>query len=160
MYYRGAEAAVLVYDITNRSSFERIRDYWVSELQRSGPEHIILTLAGNKADLDNSSSSSSSPSTASPSTHAHTHQRQVAVEEGRALAAAIGAAFTETSAKEDRGIAEAFQEVGRRIISKHSPASASSSAGTGSVRLGGRPDDLGESFDRARSENSSSGGCC
>eukprot|EP00026_Physarum_polycephalum_P017366 Phypoly_transcript_18571.p1 GENE.Phypoly_transcript_18571~~Phypoly_transcript_18571.p1 ORF type:complete len:218 (+),score=40.25 Phypoly_transcript_18571:92-745(+) len=52
MYYRGAAAAILVYDITRRSSFEAMRK-WVQELQKqscSSP-NIILAIAGNKCDL-------------------------------------------------------------------------------------------------------------
>jgi small GTP-binding protein len=55
MYYRGAAAAILVYDITRRSSFEAMRK-WVQELQKqscSSP-NLILALAGNKCDLPSS----------------------------------------------------------------------------------------------------------
>jgi len=52
MYYRGAAAAILVYDITRRSSFEAMRK-WVQELQKQASPNIILAIAGNKADLPN-----------------------------------------------------------------------------------------------------------
>jgi len=54
MYYRGAAAAILVYDITRRSSFEAMRK-WVQELQKQSQStpNIILAIAGNKCDLPN-----------------------------------------------------------------------------------------------------------
>merc|ERR1711943_118080 len=50
MYYRGAAAAVVVYDITNTESFSRAKS-WVKELQRQGSPNIVIALAGNKCDL-------------------------------------------------------------------------------------------------------------
>jgi len=50
MYYRNADAAVLVYDITDPESFSSLRS-WYQELQKNVPNCIIL-LAGNKLDLD------------------------------------------------------------------------------------------------------------
>lgn len=51
MYYRDASCAILVYDITDRESFERVQA-WVKELKRLGREDVVLVLAGNKADLE------------------------------------------------------------------------------------------------------------
>ncbi len=50
MYYRGAAAAILVFDLTNQESFT-ILQVWVDELKENGQDKIILTIAGNKADL-------------------------------------------------------------------------------------------------------------
>jgi len=50
MYYRNADAAVLVYDITDTDSFNALQS-WYFELQKNVPDCIIL-LAGNKLDLD------------------------------------------------------------------------------------------------------------
>ncbi|URE20783.1 LRR receptor-like serine threonine-protein kinase [Musa troglodytarum] len=50
MYYRGAAAAVIVYDMTNAASFTRAKK-WVQELQAQGSPNTIMALAGNKADL-------------------------------------------------------------------------------------------------------------
>lgn len=52
MYYRGAAAAIVVYDITNKESFNGAKS-WVKELQRRGDPNVVITLAGNKADLQN-----------------------------------------------------------------------------------------------------------
>ena len=50
MYYRGAQAAIVVFDITSTESFDKAK-VWVSELQRQGSPNIIIALAGNKSDL-------------------------------------------------------------------------------------------------------------
>ncbi|KAL9681354.1 hypothetical protein QQ045_013137 [Rhodiola kirilowii] len=50
MYYRGAAAAIIVYDITNQASFDRAKK-WVQELHAQGNPNMVVALAGNKADL-------------------------------------------------------------------------------------------------------------
>ncbi|KAG7227948.1 hypothetical protein INR49_005569 [Caranx melampygus] len=52
MYYRGAQAAIVVYDITNTDTFVRAKN-WVKELQRQASPNIVIALAGNKADIAN-----------------------------------------------------------------------------------------------------------
>ena len=56
MYYRNAQAAVVVYDITKAASLEKAKT-WVKELQRQANPNIVIALAGNKLDLVKSSSS-------------------------------------------------------------------------------------------------------
>ena len=50
MYYRGAQAAIVVYDITSQDTFGRAKN-WIKELQRQASPNIVIALAGNKADL-------------------------------------------------------------------------------------------------------------
>ena len=50
MYYRGAQAAIVVYDITSAESFEKAKS-WITELQQQGSPNIVIAVAGNKADL-------------------------------------------------------------------------------------------------------------
>jgi small GTP-binding protein len=78
MYYRGAAAAIVVYDITNRQSFVRAKS-WVRELQRQGNPNIVIALAGNKLDLE--------------------EQRKVEVEEAKQYADENNVMFIENSAK-------------------------------------------------------------
>jgi small GTP-binding protein len=68
LYYRGVDCAILVYDITNRNSFEAVQNYWVHELRHQCSEYggLVLCIAGNKADLQ--------------------HLRQVSQAEGQDLA--------------------------------------------------------------------------
>ena len=51
MYYINAAAAIIVYDITNEATFEVLQE-WITELNRLGPTNIVLTIAGNKCDLE------------------------------------------------------------------------------------------------------------
>ena len=51
VYYRNAAAAIIVYDITNEATFEVLQE-WITELNRLGPANIVLAIAGNKCDLE------------------------------------------------------------------------------------------------------------
>ncbi|KAG8461289.1 hypothetical protein KFE25_010476 [Diacronema lutheri] len=94
MYYRGAAAAIVVYDITNRDTFARAKN-WVKELQRQGNPHIVIALAGNKADLAS--------------------KRKVEPEEAEAYANESGIFFMETSAKSATNVNELFVEIARKL---------------------------------------------
>jgi len=89
IYYRGCCAALVVYDITRRNTFETLQ-YWVKELREHGGRSLAIGICGNKCDLVN--------------------ERKVSFEEGEALAAELGALFAETSAKlnEDHNIDSFF----------------------------------------------------
>jgi small GTP-binding protein len=94
MYYRGAAAAVVVYDITSKQSFVRAQN-WVKELQQQGAAKIVIALAGNKSDL--------------------AAQREVRPEEAQAYAEENQIHFLETSAKTDHNVSELFMEIARRL---------------------------------------------
>ena len=94
MYYRGAAAAIVVYDVTNKDSFNGAKS-WVKELQRRGDANVIVALAGNKADLED--------------------QRVVETEEGRAFAEENGIIFLETSAKNATNIRQIFVDIAHRL---------------------------------------------
>ena len=51
MFYKDANAAILVYDITNKFSFEELQKYWIEQVKESSPRNIILAIAANKSDL-------------------------------------------------------------------------------------------------------------
>jgi Ras-related protein Rab-5C len=50
MYYRGAQAAILVYDLSQTNSFEKAKQ-WAQELKRQGTPNMVICLVGNKLDL-------------------------------------------------------------------------------------------------------------
>ena len=126
MYYRNAQAAVVVYDVTKASSLEKAKT-WVKELQRQANPNIVIALAGNKIDLVTSSGSSSSTpesedeaddATATPGETAASGEpeslRQVPRDEAEAYAQEAGLLFFETSAKTGEGVVEIFTEIGKR----------------------------------------------
>lgn len=86
-YYRGALGALLVYDITRRSSFNNLPK-WLRELREYGASDMVIILVGNKSDL--------------------TTSREIEEDEGRSLAESEGLCFMETSALENRNVEEAF----------------------------------------------------
>lgn len=49
-YYRGSICALLVYDVTNRESFENLIK-WLEETKTYANEKITIMLIGNKTDL-------------------------------------------------------------------------------------------------------------
>ena len=126
MYYRNAQAAVVVYDVTKASSLEKAKT-WVKELQRQANPNIVIALAGNKVDLVTPSSSSSGTlnvdsedeaddATATPGENGGAAEpeslRQVPREEAEAYAQEAGLLFFETSAKTGESIVELFTEIG------------------------------------------------
>ncbi|XP_033626891.1 ras-related protein Rab-22A-like [Asterias rubens] len=94
MYYRGAAAAVIVYDITSQISFVKVRD-WIRELQQHGPENIVIAIAGNKFDMAD--------------------LREVETRTAMDYAQDIGAVFTETSAKTAENIKDLFLKISERL---------------------------------------------
>jgi hypothetical protein len=86
-YYRGAQGALLVYDITRRKTFENCTT-WLKEIRNFAAEDIPCVLVGNKCDLR--------------------HLRDVSIEEGKAVAEEHGLYFMETSAKDAENVEEAF----------------------------------------------------
>lgn len=87
MYYRNANAAMLVFDLTQYNTFSAIKG-WVKELQQNVEETLILAVIGNKSDL--------------------AHQRQVDSEEGQKYALSIGATYHEISVLHNEGVETVF----------------------------------------------------
>ncbi|XVF09483.1 hypothetical protein REPUB_Repub07fG0096900 [Reevesia pubescens] len=93
-YYRGALGALLVYDITRRTTFTSVKK-WMHELREFGNFDMVVVLVGNKSDL--------------------TQSREVSEEEGRTLAESEGLFFMETSALENLNVEEAFLQMITKI---------------------------------------------
>jgi len=94
MYYRGSQAAIVVYDITNTDTFTRAKN-WVKELHRQASANIVIALAGNKADLGN--------------------KRMVEYDEAQAYSEENGLLFMETSAKTAMNVNELFLAIAKKL---------------------------------------------
>ena len=95
MFYKDANAAILVYDITNQDSFEELQNYWVNQIKESSSSNIIIVIVANKSDLIG--------------------EEEVNEEDARKFAEEVDAIFCCTSAKNKVGIDDIFVE----IVKKH-----------------------------------------
>ncbi|KAM6332817.1 ras-related protein Rab-17 [Podargus strigoides] len=124
LYYRGAHAALLVYDIANKETLNRAK-LWLMDLEKEFlPDEIVIALVGNKTDL--------------------AAEREVTTEEGEEFARTKGLLFMETSAKLNHQVNDTFMAIAQELLQREQEkASASSPHGWSTV-------DLGESGARTR----------
>ena len=94
LFYKDANAAILVYDITNKFSFEEIQNYWFGQVKDSAPENIIIAIVANKLDLY--------------------ENEQVDETIARKYAQDNNALFASTSAKNTSGIEDLFLEIAKK----------------------------------------------
>lgn len=93
-YFRGAQGILLVYDVTDKKSFQSIRN-WVGQIQQYADVHVNKILIGNKCDIAD--------------------ERVVSTEDGAQLAAEYGIQFFETSAKNDINVEKGFITIAREV---------------------------------------------
>ncbi|KAH7828237.1 Rab1b [Monocercomonoides exilis] len=94
-YYQGANGIIIVYDVTNRDSFNSIQ-MWLREIENSRCERVSRLLVGNKTDLAS--------------------RRVIPYNLGKQLADSIQIPFLETSAKISYNVEEAFQTMVREVL--------------------------------------------
>jgi small GTP-binding protein len=87
-FYRNSNGVIIVYDVTNKSTFEKVQE-WVQSVYDNTDRSIKMILVGNKIDLN----------------------REVSTEEGKKLAEFYKIPFFETSAKENIGITECIRKI-------------------------------------------------
>ena len=110
-YYKGADGIVLVYDVTDEASYEKIRDWMEQILSNTQQEEIGLVLLGNKCDME---------------------PRVVTEDMGKKMAEELKISYYETSALNGQGIKEAFEELTMDIMKKRG---VSEGGNTGGVEL-------------------------
>lgn len=94
-YYRGAMGILLVYDISDSSSFQNVRN-WIGSILEYAAENVNVVLVGNKADLTD-------------------NKRRITTAQGQALADEYNIKFFETSAKTNFNVEEVFFSIARDI---------------------------------------------
>ncbi|NWT04936.1 RAB17 protein, partial [Mionectes macconnelli] len=96
LYYRGAHAALLVYDIANKETLRRAK-LWLEELEKKFlPDEIVIALVGNKTDL--------------------AAEREVTTEEAAEFAWTKGLLFMETSAKSNHQVNDIFTAIVQELL--------------------------------------------
>ncbi|KAI3908319.1 hypothetical protein MKX01_027341 [Papaver californicum] len=94
-YYRGAMGILLVYDVTDESSFNNIKN-WIKNIEQHASDNVNKILVGNKADMDES-------------------KRAIPTSRGQALADEYGIKFFETSAKTNFNVEEVFFSIAKDV---------------------------------------------
>jgi small GTP-binding protein len=97
-YLTDSRAGIIVFDITNRTSFENVEN-WYRILSEVASPNLVLLLVGNKVDLADS--------------------RTVSLEEGVKMAEKFGVPYMETSAKTNENINDVFEWIALQIINKN-----------------------------------------
>ncbi|KAI9836611.1 MAG: GTPase Ryh1 [Sarea resinae] len=93
-YIRDSSVAVVVYDISNRASFQNTRK-WVDDVRGERGNDVIIVLVGNKTDLND--------------------KREVTTEEGEKEAQQNKLMFIETSAKLGHNVKQLFRRIAQAL---------------------------------------------
>ncbi|CAE7357479.1 unnamed protein product [Symbiodinium necroappetens] len=93
-YYRGAHGIIVVYDVTDKESFNNVK-HWMQEIDKYAADGVNKLLVGNKCDLSS--------------------KKVVSYDEAKELADSLGVQFMETSAKNARNVEQAFQSMAGEI---------------------------------------------
>ena len=97
-YYKSAHAIIVLYDITDESSFEHIKN-WMIDIDKFAKQGVLKVLVANKKDLE--------------------ENRRVPKEAGETLANKYGIKFYEVSAKDNINIEELFIETSKSLLEKN-----------------------------------------
>ena len=98
-YYKSAQAIIILYDITQKSSFDHIRN-WITEIDKFGKQGVLKVIVGNKLDLENN--------------------RKIKKEDAENLALKYGVKLWEVSAKDNTNIEEMFVDTIKTLLERNS----------------------------------------
>ena len=137
-YYKGAHAIVIVFDITDKDSFEHVK-VWMQDIDKFAKQGVMRILVGNKCDLE--------------------HQRAVTKDQGNEMALKYGIKYLETSAKDTINIEELFVNTAKNLMAKQQ----NNKIGGNNSGQNSNGIDLTNSGNNSSNENKSanqSSGCC
>jgi Ras-related protein Rab-14 len=117
-YYRASAGALLVFDVTRRSTFAHVGS-WLADARASTNPHTTMMLVGNKCDLE--------------------EQREVSFEEASKFAEENNLLFLECSAKNGDNVEQAFLQTTRKIHEKVMCGMLSPTDGDSGVQLSNAP---------------------
>ncbi|XP_059805211.1 ras-related protein Rab-39B-like [Hypanus sabinus] len=134
-YYRNSVGGLLMFDVTNRRSYENIKE-WLKEVNSHVyPQRTIFVLLGHKSDL--------------------TDEREVSHEEAKELADSLGLNYLETSAKSNSNVEEAFVQLTACIYESMKGGDIALEDGWDGVKRGFNP----KALDRGKEEKQSDCNC-
>ncbi|GMI58292.1 hypothetical protein ScalyP_jg647 [Parmales sp. scaly parma] len=136
IYYRDADGALLVYDITDAESFTKVKK-WVKELRKIVGNDISINIAGNKADLE--------------------RNRTVDEKEVFEYASSVNATHFYTSAKQNMGLSETFQNLAKNMVERKKAKLGEGVAGLGKP---GKQKLVVIDDESSGSKKRGDGGCC
>jgi len=96
LFYKDSNAAILVYDITRKESFDELKNYWANQIKESSDSNIILVVDANKSDLS--------------------EKEEVDETEARIFAKELNALFCATSARNSIGIDDLFLQIAKKYL--------------------------------------------
>jgi len=97
-FYHNTKAAVLVYDISNRRTWDELQNYWVEEVQNEGHDDMVIAIVGNKCDLETA------------------NKRAVSQEVVEKYCKQNGFIFRETSATKNINVRDVFRAIGKKCL--------------------------------------------
>ena len=97
-YYKSAQAIIILYDITDQSTFDHVKN-WMVEIDKFAKQGVLRVIVGNKKDLED--------------------KRQVSEEVAKSFAEKNGIKFMEVSAKNNINIEELFLDIVKSLLEKH-----------------------------------------
>merc|ERR1712190_572221 len=112
-YYRGAHGIIVVYDVTDKESFNNVK-HWMQEIDKYAADGVNKLLVGNKCDLSS--------------------KKVVSYDEAKELSDSLSVKFMETSAKNAHNVEQAFQmmaaEIKTRVAAQPQAARPGGATGT------------------------------
>ena len=138
-YYKNSACACIVYDITQRNSFENIKS-WIEDCKKQSPKTVFLILIGNKKDLED--------------------KRQISYDEGEEFARKNNMLFFETSAKTGENIENVFLTSAQKIAENIENGLYDLSNDSCGIKMGFNNNNITLNQNRNINNENNSGGCC